>query len=1068
MRNFLLYVLLSASFCYYKDVRAQPTNLVFEHFTADNGLPQNSVNCIMQDSQGFIWIGTQDGLCRYDGYQFKIYQNKADSKNSLSNNYVWHIAEDKEGIIWIATFGGGVNRFDPETEKFTHFMWEKGNPNSVSTNNTFYVLDGGKVIWVGTNDGFCSIEKVSGNVQRFLKTSGIKDGLAGNYIGELAFKEPDVLWLTSDSGLTQYNLIDDKIEFLINSSKYYFAHFGTIDRFKKYGDDFYLIDSGSIFLLNKKNEFRLLLKTKDVPTKNRVAFLGILPNNDGTFWINSNQGLIYLNNTGVPKLFVNEPGNPASLANNNILSILRSRSGVLWLGTRGGLEKLEHVDSEIKLVKRQSGKKNTMSHSQVSGIAEDDFGRIWMGTAEGVNVYNREKDEFYVFRHQPGNPQSITQDYILSLLRDSDGNFWAGTKGGGINKIIPDKQNPDLIKARVVQYYLDGKSIQHICEDNNGILWLGSSGGSLIKFNSKTGSSKNYVWSLDSLGPSHPYVFYVFKDSFQNLWLGTATGGLNLFNPEKERFLYIRNNSENKYSLSNDLVISIVEDSKHQLWVGTTGGLNKLNFPLRRNMYDFLYDSLDLKTDSLFTIYTRQDGLPNDLIYGILEDNQGHLWISTNKGIVKFDPSKPTPVLKMYDISNGLQSNEFNQNAFYKNKKGEMFFGGIGGLNIFNPDRLKGNTYVPPVYITDFKLFNSSVPLKSDSTNESFYLEKAIHKTNRIELEYKHDVITFDFVALNYINPEKNQYQYKLEGFIPDWIDAGSNRSATFTNLDAGTYVFKVRASNDDGVWNETGTSLTIVVPPPPWLSWWAFLFYFIIAVILLYIFIERRIKIATRRYEMEAEIERARVEARENFRVKTSQDFHDEAGNKITKINLFIELAKTEKGEKYKEYLEKIAQNTRELSVGMRDLIWALDPEKDTLTDTLLRLKEFGESIFVETGSRFEIIGMQQHFSDIKLNMDTRRAIMLIYKEAMNNAAKYARASRILIIVDFSNDFLSIELKDDGIGFETENPDFNPGYGTKNMHSRAEKIGAELNIKSEINKGTSVLLKMHIPQMSD
>jgi signal transduction histidine kinase len=563
-------------------------------------------------------------------------------------------------------------------------------------------------------------------------------------------------------------------------------------------------------------------------------------------------------------------------------------------------------------------------------------------------------------------------------------------------------------------------------------------------------------------------VFYVFKDSFKNLWLGTATGGLNLFDPVGEKFLYIKNNPENPYSLSNDLVISIFEDSKNNLWVGTAGGLNKLNIPLAENMYQYLLDFVNLKNDSLFTIYTRHDGLPNDLIYGILEDENNFFWISTNKGLMKFDPNGKQHVMKTYDISNGLQSNEFNQNAFYKNKKGEMLFGGIGGLNIFYPDSLKGNSFIPPVYITDFKLFNASVPLVSDSTDQPFQLKKAIHKTNKIELEYFQDVITFDFVALNYINPEKNQYQYKLEGFNHDWIHAGTQRSATYTNLDAGAYVFKVRASNDDGVWNETGTSLTIVVPPPPWLSWYAFLFYFFGALILLYFFIERRIRNATRRYEIEAEIERARVDAREKFRIKTSQDFHDEAGNKITKINLFIELAKTEKGEKYKKYLEKIAQNTRELSVGMRDLIWALDPEKDTLSDTVLRLKEFGESMFVETGRSFEIIGLQQKFGDIKLNMDTRRAIMLIFKEAMNNCAKYAHATKISLKVNLSNELLSMKLQDNGIGFDNSDTEFKEGYGTKNMLNRAKRIDAELIIKSKLNQGPSVLLKIHIPHLGN
>lgn len=1071
MKQLLICILVCTIFLIEQTTSAQTVKLDFEHYNTDNGLPQNSVNYIMQDSHGFIWICTQDGLCRYDGYQFKTFRNDPNSKNTLSNNYVWHIVEDHEGIFWIATFGGGVNRLDPATEVFTHFKWEKEKPESISSNNTFNILDIGEDILIGTNDGFCRMNKKTGTAERYLTTPGNKDDIAGNYVSSLVFYKPGIVWMKSDDGLTQFDIRTGVIRFItakeITDEEIDLSRLLSIQTFD---EDIFLVTRHRILMDSDSNSnFMSLLKQGSLGKFDNFTILGILPSKNGKYWINTNKGLVLFDEqTGNSQYFNYNPSDPNSLANDNVLCTFRSRSGAIWIGSRGGLDKLENEKPKFSLITKQIGNPNTLSHPQISGITQDKYGRVWLGTAGGVNVYDRDNNSFYVFNSSSKKNQQLSADYILDVTSDIEGNIWVGTKAGGLNKIIPDLESKSLENMRVVQYRLNNRSIQSVCPGNGDTLWLGSSGGSLIYFNTSTGDAKTYKWAIDGSGPSHPYVFYVFVDSFKNIWLGTATGGVNLFDPKTSKFIFIKKQEDNPYSLSSNLVLSFFEDKHHQLWVGTTGGLNKLTIPLQEKFYEYFRDSIDVEKDSLFILFNRTNGLPNDLIYGMLEDSHGLLWISTNKGLVKFNPDLKNPVVKTFDISNGLQSNEFNQNAFYKNQNGEMFFGGIGGLNIFYPDSVQDNAYLPPVYITDFKLYNKSVPLSVDPTGEKFQLNRVIERTNKIELAYHHDVITFDFVALNFINPEKNNYKYKLDGFDREWVNAGTVRTATYTNLDPGTYVFKVKASNDDGIWNETGTSLTIEIPPPPWLSWYAYLIYFAVSVFLFYLIVRYRINIATRNAEMEVKLEKARAEAREKFRIRTSQDFHDEAGNRITKINLFVEMASSKKNGNYQKYLKKIAQNTRELSVGMRDFIWALDPEKDTLSDTLLRLGEFGESIFVDAGKEFDIKGLQHEFSNVKLNMDTRRALMLIFKEAMNNCAKYANASKVRLTVMLNSNHLTFELKDNGIGFDQSSPDFKQGYGTKNMISRAESINGKISIHSMLGTGTSVLLELDIPHMGN
>ncbi|MFQ5606091.1 MAG: two-component regulator propeller domain-containing protein, partial [bacterium] len=581
---------------------------------------------------------------------------------------------------------------------------------------------------------------------------------------------------------------------------------------------------------------------------------------------------------------------------------------------------------------------------------------------------------------------------------------------------------------------LSNDAIHYIYEDRSGVLWFGTGGGGLCRFNSRSSTFTRF--QRDAARPeslNDPFVFALLEDRHGRFWVGTAAAGLKLFDRETGAVRHFQHDPSNPASLSNNRVLCLTETQSGEIWVGTAAGLNKLVVPTTP------------EKDFLFVQFHESDGLPNEVIYGILEDNSGHLWISTNRGLAKVTPGADRLTVRIYTAADGLQSDEFNHNSFHKDRDGRMYFGGVNGLNAFHPDSVKDNPYVPPIVITDFKILNEA---------------ERFTGTSEIVLSYRDYFFSFEFAALNYTLPEKNKYAYMMEGFDEDWIYCGTRRFASYTNLDPGDYIFRVKGSNNDGVWNEEGTSVKVRVTPPPWKTWWAYTLYGLFILGSIAGFVRYRIRSLEKEVEAKAAIERAKVEERERVRKNSSADFHDEAGHMITKITLFLELAKRKAGldAGLTEYLSKIEENTKALSSGMRDFIWGLDPEKDSLYDTLLRLKDFGNNLFQHSEIRFQAGGIKPSFKQIDLPMHHRRSILFIFKEAMNNCIKYSVADSAYLKAELDRTELTIIFEDNGAGFEQRKD--GEGYGLKNMVARAGKIGASIEIGSIPGQGTKIVFK--------
>ncbi|NEO29781.1 MAG: PAS domain S-box protein [Symploca sp. SIO3C6] len=801
-------------------VNAQESQLEFKQLTVNQGLSQSCIFAILQDSRGFMWFGTQDGLNRYDGYRFITYKYDQDDLHSLSDNWVNSIYEDHEGFIWVGTDGLGLNKFNYETEQFTRYTDEPNNPNSLDGNRVLSIHeDKSGRLWIGTAGG--GINLFNRQTEQFIHYRHDPDNpqsLSSNTILSIYEDKSGRFWLgTAGGGLNLFNRQTEQfIHYQHDPDNPRSLSSNTIlSIYEDKSGRFWLgTEKGGLNLFNRQTgQFIHYQHDPDNPQSvSDNTINSIVEDSSGNLWLATSSW--YGNNYGTalekfsPESeefthYQHDPYNPKSLSENVIPSLWKSNSEILWIGTGfSGINKLDLKDNKFVNYQNNPENPNNLSDNHISSIYEGRDGSLWIGTFnKGLDKLNRETGEFIHYRHELNNPNSLSSNDIWSVYEDHLGNLWIGTFNAGLNKLnLKTGEFTHYLHQPNNSNSLSDDTVVSIYEDHLGILWFGTFSGGVNKFDPETGHFTHYTYNPDdpnSLSDNNIWVIY--EDQEGAIWLGGyGQGGLNKFNRETEQFTRYKHDPNNSNSLSYDRIDAIHEDRSGILWIGTYGGgLNKF----------------DKSTDK-WTIYTEKEGLSNNSVIGILEDDQGNLWLSTGKGLSKFNPQ--TETFRNYDVSDGLQGNEFDGvKAHLQSKAGEMFFGGLNGFNSFFPEQVKDNPYIPPIVITDFKIFNESVKL-----------DKTIAATQQIKLSYKENFFSFEFSALDYTNPQKNQYAYKLEGFDKNWINSRTRRYASYTNLDAGTYIFKVKGSNNDGVWNQQGTAITIIITPPPWKTWWAYVSY--------------------------------------------------------------------------------------------------------------------------------------------------------------------------------------------------------------------------------------------------
>jgi PAS domain S-box-containing protein len=789
---------------------SQKQNMRFEHLGTDQGLSQSNVICILQDSRGFMWFGTRDGLNKYDGYKFTVYKNDAGDPGSLSNNFIRDIAEDKNGDLWIATLGG-LCRYDRQKNRFTSYKHDSKNSHSISGNLITSILeDSGENIWIGTERGLNMYDKKRNQFVHYTYDKNADNSLGDVFVRTIFEDSRHDLWVgTFNGGLNLFN----------RKNK-------TFTRFQHNENDSKSISSNNVYTMFEDSKHRLWLGTNggglelfnklsgdfshfkhDDNKSNSVvgnSVYAINEDNEKNLWIGTeNGGLSLLNpETGLFYTYQNDVVDNTSLSNNSVYAIYKDTKSNIWLGTFNGGVDMVNPDAAKFTHYKHILNKNSLSNNNVLCIYEDAQKNIWIGTdGGGLNLFDPQTGHFTHFGHEKNNKNSICGNYVLSICGDSKGNIWIGTWGDGVTVFNKTKGTFKHFKNDPHDpSSLSNNNAWKIFEDKEKNLWIGTYGGGLNLFDPLNNSFTRYQYNAGSkTGISGNNIQSILEDSEGKLWITTDGGGLNQFDKKNKtfsRFLH----DDKKNSIINNSAGSIYEDRNKNLWIGTMAGLS----------------FLDKKTNS-FVNYTTSDGLPNNVIFGILEDQKGNLWISTNKGISRFDPVNK--VFKNFGLSDGLQSNEFKQQAYCKSSSGAMYFGGNNGFNQFFPDSIKANSFAPPLVITSFQIFNKEVPVSVDSTISP--LKKDISETKEITISYRSSVISFGFASLNYTIPEKKQYAYMLEGFDKTWNEVGVQRTATYTNLDPGEYIFKVKGMNNDGNWSDSVTSIRLTITPPFWLTWW-------------------------------------------------------------------------------------------------------------------------------------------------------------------------------------------------------------------------------------------------------
>ena len=768
-------------------------SIQFERIGIEDGLSHSSVTAILQDSLGFLWFGTEDGLNRYDGNTFKVYRPDADDPYSISDRWVTAMTMDSQGNLWIGTRQGGLNRFDPHSGQFIVYRHDSSRGSSLSADWVRALwFDSRGTLWIGTSGG---LDRFHPDTNTFTHLT-TEDGLASYRVNVIYEDRQGILWIGTREGLTRYDVDGGAFQNYTSGSDDP-ARLGS-DNVTSLQED----ADGDLWIGTPRGVLRMdrysgLFKhyLHDVENPNSLAsdvVNCLYLDRAGGFWVGTNNGLDFFDaRTDRFVHYRNKPSNGSSLSDNTIYSIHEDESGVLWVGTyTGGLNKYSRQQDRFTYYRHDPENPNGLSGNMISAIHVEDDGIVWVGTTDtGLERLNPVTGRFTHFRNNPDNPNSLSSDEIYSILMDRNGFLWVGTsraldrfdpRTGEFVHYRPGLKENNEISLSAVPVYV-------IYEDTAGLLWFGTSNG-LDQFEPLSDTFIHYNLSANENGNQ---VIALAEDGKGRLWIGTFDGGLHRLNRSEEGFVSYHHDPTLTTSLANNTVYSIHEDRRGNLWFGTGGGLD---------LYDPIYGTFIHRTD--------KDGLPNNVIYGILEDDAGDLWMSTNNGLSRFDPVGDQ--YRNFTASDGLQSNEFNMSAYAFSSRGELYFGGINGLNAVRPLEITDSTYDPPIVLTS--LSQEDKPIEGG---------QQIEYVRNISLTWPQNQFEFEFAALAYGQPTRNQYAYMLEGFDNDWNRIGTNRNGRYTNLPAGTYTLLLNGTNSDGRWSGSPLRIKVTVIPPLWATTW-------------------------------------------------------------------------------------------------------------------------------------------------------------------------------------------------------------------------------------------------------
>ncbi|MCF8234450.1 MAG: histidine kinase [Bacteroidales bacterium] len=889
-------------------LKSQEKEVVFfdritsENIKIEKGLSQNTVFCIMQDREGFMWFGTWDGLNKYDGVRFTIFNRES----GLPNQTIYSLLQDSTGLVWIGT-ENGLSTYDPINGHIRNYYHDLQDSNSLTSNRiTQIYIDHYGQIWIATARGLNKYRQETDDFAQYLNTERDNLAIRSNYGNQLLQDGFDHYWIATRYGLIRYDIESTDV------TRYYHKP----DDPKSLADNFVnclLKDregnlwvgtrNGLSVLQHSTKTFRNYMHREGADSglsHNHISAL--LQDSQGNIWIGTQGGGLNLYDAESDSFitFRRSNINTSSISNNNIYSLLEDQAGNIWVGTFNGVNKIDRNSSNFKAYRIDPDNPNSLSNNFVRSFFEGPEGLIWIGTEQGINLFNEQTGEFSVIKKSENKNSFLPSNDIRDIFLDSRGFYWIGTRDSGIVKVNMQTHAYEIFRHDPTDSMnLCDNFVLKINEDIAGNIWIATERG-LNVYNYTHGSLNAYPY--DPTDPARAGVLKIYdihSDESGTLWFASRNG-LSRYYPDKDSFGIIRlENPEGNQNVSNEL-FDIYEDDAHNFWLSTRGsGLVHFN-----------------RKTGVFSWYDQKDGLPNNVIYGMLKDEEGDYWISTNWGISHFNPEKESFV--NYDVRDGLQSNEFNSNAFMKTESGKMFFGGMMGFNCFYPDEIKINPFVPPVEITGFSIFNESKP-------PSWFERDTIH------LNHDENFFTIHFAALDYTNPMKNKYRYILKNFDKKWRSTdAANPSAEYTKVNPGLYEFQVIGSNNDGIWNNTGEKRIIVITAPWWQRWVFRIPLIIVLVTTGSLLLWSRTRGLKRKHEVEKkmlDIEKQMFDLEQKaLQLQMNPHF---IFNSLNSIQSFVLNNDTDKAisylAKFSQLMRLILSNSRESYIPLKDEITAL-----------------------------------------------------------------------------------------------------------------------------------------------
>ncbi len=1058
IKRIYVFAIIAALLLHSKAASQEP-HLKFEHFTVTQGLSSDNVYAILQDQRGFMWFGTSNGLNKYDGYGFTVYRGDMPDTNFHQFSNVSSLYEDKSGMLWLygnklvgfdkatgkvrnyyeiepvralyedtagtlwaATVGKGLNRFERTSGAFTRY--------NLSNDTLFCICEDshepGGILWIGGAGGVDRFDPAHGTFTHVEHRFG--DGVTAIHKDRAG-----TLWIGTNEGLYTFDETTGTL-WRCPVAGWRLTYSDCVHSFHEDRKGILWIGAGDELFSFDRSTGKFVQYPAD-RFFSRKSINPVYEDRRGSLWLKIRKGLSRFDPAGKRIVsYVHDSRDPSSLSDNAVNQIYEDRSGALWIATLwGGVNKLDKARKAFIHYAHSPAYPWSLTHNTVHGICEDRSGGLWIATRDGLERFDRRSGRFTHFRHDPRDPNSLNSNTVRAVVEDHEGTIWVGTESAGLDRLDLDAgSGDDKAKVRFRHYAHDpgnplsigSNNILSLFEDRSGKIWIGTADAGLDQFSKDTGIFVHYRSDPgDSNSLSCNWVNAVCEDSKGRLWVGTGfreTGALHLLDRITGKFIRFNEDQQPKGS-----VHSIYEDRGGTLWVGTTNDLNRFD-----------------PSTGTFSHSNVSQHIGGNFITGILEDASGCLWLTNSKGVSKFDPH--TGKFRSYDKSDGVPINPTWGKACCMSRNGEMFFGGTNGFVRFHPDSIEDNSYVPPVVITAFKIFDNPV-----------LLDTVISEKKLLQLSHRDNAISFEFVALNYTSPEKNQYAYKLEGFNEEWDYCGTRRYASYTNLDEGSYVFRVKGSNNDGVWNEEGTSIVLVITPPFWNTWWFKTVFLLTLAVSMYgtiRYIERQ-KVLQRLTAVEEQ------HGLERERLRISRDMHDEVGANLTKISVLSELAarKSEKTDGAAKELHTISQTAREVTNSIGAILWAINPQNDRLENLTGYVREYASGYFEMTtiDCRFNF---PAEIPGHPLSAEVRRNIFLTLKEAINNVVKHSGATLVELHCRVSDHEVEFAVQDNGRGFPIEDLSQH-GNGLLNMKRRIEDIHGDFHITSEPGSGTRIEL---------